>query len=176
MSKIKGIIKNEENMKNGVWLSAPWYTYYHELEALFGQDPEISMDFSEDEGDYTVAMRVRNEEKAYALMQLLPAVRSFGSIAVRIRVIPADEKAESDYNLLLKAFKDNPVFVKAIKEEMTDYNYILFKKEVVGFFNDELGDPDGFRFTLFQDIADNVFANAHDVFFSTDHEEESEKK
>ena len=124
----------------------------------------------------TVYALGRNEEKAYALMQLLPAVRSFGSIAVRIRVIPADEKAESDYNLLLKAFKDNPVFVKAIKEEMTDYNYILFKKEVVGFFNDELGDPDGFRFTLFQDIAGNVFVNAHDVFFSTDHEEESEKK
>lgn len=175
MSKIKGIIKNEENMKNGVWLSAPWYTYYHELEALFGQDPEISMDFSEDEGDYTVTMHVRNEEKAYALMQLLPMVRSFGSIAVRIRVIPSNGEFESDYDLLLKAFKDNPVFAKGIKEEMTDYNYILFKKEVVEFFNDELGDPDGFRFTLFQDIADDVFPSAYNVFFSTDREEEGEK-
>ena len=176
MSKIKGIIKNEENMKNGVWLSAPWYTYYHELEALFGQDPEISMDFSEDEGDYTVAMRVRNEEKAYALMQLLPAVRSFGSIAVRIRVIPADEKAESDYNLLLKAFKDNPVFAAGIKEEITDMNYILFKKEVVQFYNDQFDDPRGYKSTLYKTIADDVFTGVHDVFFSTDLGEESEKK
>lgn len=181
MSKIKGIIKNEENMKNGVWLSAPWYTYYHELEALFGQDPEISMDFNEDKGDYTVTMHVRNEEKEYALMQLLPTVKSFGSIAVRIRVIPSNVEYESDYDLLLKALKDNPVFAKGIKEEMTDYNYILFKKEVVEFFNDELGDPYGFRFTLFQDIANDVFANAHNVFFSTYREgqlvgSESEKK
>lgn len=171
MNKIKGIIKNEESMKNGVWLSAPWYTYYHELEALFGQDPEISMDFiDEDVNTYIVTMHVRNEEKAYALMQLLPTVKNFGAIAVRIRVIPANGKAESDYDLLLKALKDNPVFVKSIEEEVTDYNYILFKKEVVEFFNDELGDPYGFRFTLFQDIADDVFDGVSGVFFSTDRE------
>lgn len=180
MSKIKDIIKNEENMKDGVSMSPPWHTYYHELEALFGQDPDVALDFNED--DLVIRLYAFKEEKAYALSQLLPAVKEFGGISVRVRVVPANDKYESDYELLLKAFKDNPVFVTGIKEEMTNMNYILFKKEVVQFFNDQFDDPRGYRSTLYKTIADDVFACVNDVFFSTDYygnavpEEESEKK
>ena len=163
-------------------LSAPWYTYYHELEALFGQDPDITLDFDEDE--LIIRLYVFKEEKAYALSQLLPAVKEFGSISVRVRVVTSNDKYESDYELLLKAFKDNPVFETGIQEEMTGMNYILFKKEVVQFYNDQFDDPHGYRSTLYKTIADDVFAGVHDVFFSTDScghgnivpEEESEKK
>lgn len=173
--------KKEEKLNEGLWLSAPWYVYYHELEALFGQDPELSMEF--DEGEFVITIYVQgNEEKTYALTQLLPVFKEFGSIVVRTRVIPANGKAESDYDLLLKAFKDNPVFATGIQEEMTNMNYILFKKEVVQFFSDQFDDPHGYRSTLYKTIADDVFAGVHDVFFSTDYynnsvpEEESEKK
>ena len=164
----------KETIKNGISLSAPWYTYYHELEALFGQDPDVTLDFDEDE--LIIRLYVFKEEKAYALSQLLPAVKEFGSISARVRVVPANNKYENDYELLLKAFKDNPVFAAGVKEEMTDMNYILFKKEVVQFYNDQFDDPRGYRSTLYKTIADDVFAGVHDAFFSTDLVEESEKK
>lgn len=160
-------------------LSAPWYTYYHELEALFGQDPDVTLDFDEDE--LIIRLYVFKEEKAYALSQLLPAVKEFGSISVRVRVVPSDDKYESDYDLLLKAFNGNPAFVTGVKEETTDMNYILFKKEVVQFYNDQFDDPRGYRSTMYKTIADDVFAGINNVFFSTDcyvHvlEEEDEEK
>ena len=174
---------NKKNEKETIWLSAPWYTYYHELEALFEKDPELSIGFDEDELVITIYVH-DNDEKAYALTQLLPAIKEFGSITVRTRVIPANGKVESDYDLLLKAFKDNPVFETGIQEEMTGMNYILFKKEVVQFYNDQFDDPHGYRSTLYKTIADDVFAGVNGVFFSTDScghgnivpEEESEKK
>lgn len=177
----KRLSKKNEKAKDAVWLSAPWYSYYQELVALFGQDKELAIEFDEDELLNTIYV-YGNDEKAYALTQLIPAAKEFGSITVRTRIIPANRRVESDYELLLKAFKDNPVFVTGIKEEMTDMNYILFKKEVVQFFNDQFDDPRGYRSTLYKTIADDVFAGVHDVFFSTDYccvpvlKEESEKK
>lgn len=161
-------------------LSAPWYTYFHELEALFGKDSDVVLRLDED--NLIITLYVHNDEKAYALSQLLPTIKEFGSISVRVRVVPANNKYESDYELLLKAFKDNPVFAAGVKEEMTDMNYILFKKEVVQFYNDQFDDPRGYRSTLYKTIADDVFAGVNDVFFSTDYygnavpKEESEKK
>lgn len=166
---------NKKNEKETIWLSAPWYAYYRELKALFEQDPELSIGFDPGELVFTIYVH-GNGEKAYALTQLLPVVKEFGSITVRTRVIPSNGEVESDYELLLKAFKDNPVFAAGIQEEMTNMNYILFKKEVVQFYNDQFDDPRGYRSTLYKTIADDVFAGVHDVFFSTDREEESEKK
>ncbi len=49
-----------------------------------------------------------------------------------------------------------------------DISYILFEPKVVQFFNDDLGDLNGLRSTLYQDIAANVFEDAHEgVFFCT---------
>ena len=139
--------------KNNLDLSAPWYTYFTEIKMLFEKDPAVSVKF--DSENYVISIYVDGTEKAYALSQLLPAVKDLG-VPVRIRVIPSNVPYESDFELLKRAFKDNPVLVDAI-EATNGHHYIVFKKEVVQFFNDQLDDVHGYKSTLFQHIAKEVF-------------------
>lgn len=62
-------------------ISSPWVNYYHEIDALFGLDPEIRVDINE--GENTVTLYVDNAEKAEAIAQLLPAERAFGNVTVK---------------------------------------------------------------------------------------------
>lgn len=70
-------------------LSAPWCTYYREINELFGNDPEIKIEFDEEEPE--IKMYVRNHEKADALTRLLPVTKAFGWVELKITVIPANE-------------------------------------------------------------------------------------
>jgi len=47
-------------------------------------------------------------------------------------------------------------------------DYVVFRNEVVQFFNDEMGDPNGLKSTLYQDIAKDVFADKDGIFFCTE--------
>ena len=48
--------------------------------------------------------------------------------------------------------------------------YVVFKKEVVQYFNDSLGDIHGVCSTLMQDIAKDIFEDTEGVYFCTDTE------
>jgi hypothetical protein len=45
--------------------------------------------------------------------------------------------------------------------------YVAFKKEVVQFYADNLRDPNGFKSTLYQDIAEDVFGEKNNVCYCT---------
>ena len=45
--------------------------------------------------------------------------------------------------------------------------YVVFVKEVVQYFNDDLGDANGVCSTLYQDIAKRLFTSTEGVFFCT---------
>ena len=53
-----------------VKLAPPWITYYRQVEALFGADPDIKVAFDEDE--LHIKLYVENEIKAAALDEILP--------------------------------------------------------------------------------------------------------
>jgi hypothetical protein len=154
-------------------LSSPWVEFYHEIEAMFRYDPELKVVYDEDAN--TVKLYVDYQNKAEALMQLLPAEKTWGNVVLKIEVIPANtEKELTDADLFRIAFENNPAFafdktVEGIFEN--PMTYIVFRNKVVQFWNDNLGDVYGNKSTLYQEIAKDIFGQKSGVFYCTDTEE-----
>lgn len=158
-----------ENQKN-VRLAPPWIQYLHKLAALFGNDPEIKMDYNEDENILT--MRVENGIKADAIAKLLPSEKEFGNVTMKINVVPANT-TESKASLYRNAFNNNPVFAYVFPVEgvMTNpITYVVFRRKVVQYYDDNLADVHGNRTTLCQDIAKEILDTSEGVYFCTDNE------
>ena len=155
-------------------LSAPWVEFYQEIKALFGDDPAIRIDYNQD--TRVISLRVEGEEKAAALEALLPKEKTFGNVTVQVQVIPANALKASRLPLFQAAFEGNPAFayvkVAADMSALTfGADYVVFKKEVVQFFNDDLSDVYGVKSTLYEEIARDVFGPDAGVFFCTDRED-----
>ena len=149
-------------------LSSPWQVYVNKLVSLFGQDPEIHIDFESDNCE--VILRVDNPTKAAALEQLLPDSVEFGNVELFITVVPANS-SYSLADLYEVAFKDNPVFysMRSIENE-TGFlaNYCIFKKEVAQYKADDLSSYYGVQSTLYEEIAREVFKDNHEgIYFCT---------
>ena len=165
-------------------LSSPWVIFYNEINAMFKDDPDIRIVY--DEENNVINLYVDNTAKANAPTELLPVEKNFGAVTIAVNVIPANiEKSDSLKfktlvqpvgNLFELAFEGNPHFVKAV-HVMGVFNnpmtYILFKREVIQYFNDSLGDLHGVCSTLMQNIAENIFENRDGVYFCTDVFEDS---
>lgn len=163
-------------MGEEVKLSAPWVTYYKEIEALFGEDPDIKVELDQSAmTNRTIKLYVCGQDKADALEQILPAEKEFGSMKVFIEIIPANIESTDNVYLYRKAFEGNPAFSFSTTIEGAFNNpvtFFVFKNKVVQFFNDNLGDIYGNTSTLYQDIADEVFEKHEGIFFCTDKAEE----
>lgn len=151
-------------------LSPPWEKYYHEINAMFEADDEVRVVLDEDE--HRVLVYVENAEKASALSELLNPRKQFGDITVKVDVIPANTQrtGEAIVDILDKAFDDNPVVDSITTVSDPQYPvraYVLFKKKVVQFFNDDLGDANGLCSTLYQEIAKDIFTPYRGVFYCT---------
>lgn len=149
-------------------LSPPWWEYYHKLYALFGQDPEIHMNFEDD--DKVIKMYVDNPAKAEGLAKIIPSEMDFGNVKVTINVIPSD-KAESMEQVYKTIFNGNPVFSDAVEVDepgLPHMCYIVFKPEIVQFYDDNLCDLNGNMTTLHQDIAGDVLNVENNVYFCTE--------
>lgn len=151
-------------------LSAPWETYYKQIEALFGSDPKIKTEF--DEETKFIKIYVVGDTKAKAISAIIPSEKKFGNVIVRINVIPANTLFTTQYQRFCNAFEGNPAFAYAKTTDGSHgefaANYIVFKKEVVQFFNDDLSDINGNCTTLYEDIAREVFGEDCGVFFCTE--------
>lgn len=164
--KAKGIYKmsNKKNVK----MSAPWDIYYRRLYKLFGEDPEIEMTFDRD--DYKIVFLVNNEAKADAIGKLLPVEVPFGNITVKIKVIPANGN-DSKINLIETAFNGNPVLDYIASDYSSlgtnPVHYVVFRKEVVQYYSDDLGDINGLCSTLFQNIAKDVLGENDGIHYCT---------
>ena len=153
-------------MKEYTKLSAPWVQFYREVEALFSKDPEVKVTYNDDET--TIKLLVENHDKAEALEALLPSEKTFGNITVRICVIPANNTAKSELDLVKTAFKGNPALAYVMDTETVfgTMNYVVFEREVVQYYNDDIGDVDGKKSTLYEDIARNVL-NTKGIHYCT---------
>lgn len=153
------------------YLSAPWFTLLHEYEALFGEDKDITIKWRQELGDLYIDLRVRDPKKADALTRLLPNRYKLGDNTVYVEVIP-DNINTSNIYLFSKAFRRNPVLSRVVsKQDVTsvvDRNYVVFKKEVVQFFNDEVCDINGNKTLLYEDIARDIFDIQPGIFFCTE--------
>ena len=155
-------------MSEKMKLSPPWVTFYKEMNALFGEDPDINVTFDEDTN--TIKLFVEGVDKADALTQLLPAEKTFGNITVYIEVIPAN-KQQSKIDLFRKAFEGNPVFSYAVTVggiSSNDYNFIVFRHKICQFWNDQMNDINGNVSTLYENVARDIFDDTKGIFFNTE--------
>ena len=152
-------------------LSSPWVIFYRELDALFKDDPEVHVVYDEDE--VTVKLFVDSADKAGALTALLPHEKEFGDVTLKVMVVPANLGAtylQGD-ELFNTAFRGNPAFsfLKTVTGVFFQpLIYVVFRNQVVQYFNDSLGDIYGLCSTLYQDIAKDVFVPMDNVFYCTD--------
>jgi len=151
-------------------LSPPWYTYYTELCMLFGQDPEIHIIYDEDE--QTIKFYVENDIKAEALTCVLPYTKDYGNVTLKIEIVPANKllKVKTTGDTFKDLFTNNPIVDDVVIIDNIFVNpitYVIFKKEVVQYFNDDLGDANGFCSTLYQDIAKRVLEPNDGVYYCT---------
>lgn len=155
--------------ENKTKLSPPWVDYYHKIEAMFGDDPDVDVKFNDEE--YEIKLLVTGPAKADAITQLLPAERTFGNITVRVTVVPANDGELSKIGLFRAAFWGNPAFVNAVTVPdifSNEISYVVFQNKVVQYFNDDPSDLYGVESTLFEDIAEDIFEDHAGVYFCTD--------
>ena len=154
-------------------LSAPWHIYYKELCELFKFDEEVRIIY--DTEDQVINIYVDNAAKADAMYAVLPTEKDFGGVVVQINVIPANKttfkgvrsKRGAIYEDL---FYKNPIVddIVTIEGIMTNpITYVIFKKEVVQYYNDSLSDAHGLCSTLYQDIAKRILDADEGIFFCT---------
>lgn len=156
-------------------LSPPWIAYYHEVNELFRKDPSVNVTY--DENAMAVYLYVTDPVKADALAQLLPTEKNFGPISLKITVIPANEEAGRSItyahfsSIYEAALSGNAAFsyLRMVPwDENKTFTYVVFVREVVQYFNDDIGDLFGAISTLYEDLARNVFIDKEGVFFCTD--------
>lgn len=147
-------------------IEAPWYTYQKKIKALFERDPEIMVcevvESEKEDEDYCFSIEVKNHEKFIALDRLLPTIRVFGNVVLRIYLYDLENEAINNptVNLYETLFKGNKI-VKDIRT-LTDvhgfgHSFVRFEPEVVQFFDDDISDYSGNWSGLAQDIAKEVF-------------------
>ena len=156
---------------NKLKLSAPWVTLHHQIEAMFGDDPDIKVEYVAGDGeDPEIKLYVSGQDKADAISKLLPQTYEFGGVTVNVTVVPANV-TDTKAGLFRKAFYGNPAFSFAATAEGIFSNpitYVVFKNKVVQFWNDDLGDINGNETTLYEDIAPELFGVIDGVCFCTD--------
>lgn len=157
--------------KNNVDLSAPWITYYEKLYLLFKKDPEVSVAFKQNgDGDKKIEIYVSNNRKAEAISKILPCYVSFGNVIVPIIVLPSNDENEDWIYNFMDAFDGNEIIDDVVQDAglTRDMNYIVFRKEVAQYYNDNIQSVDGLSSTLYEDIAREIFKDAPaGTFFCT---------
>ena len=151
-------------------MAPPWIQFANAIVALFEKDPDVKVTYDND--DVGIKLYVNGVAKADALTKLLPTEKVFGNVTLKISVIPANN-ADDPIKLFRDAFYGNEAVsdIWTAPMEVTQSNpftYVIFQKEVVQYYNDNLGDAHGNRSTLYEEIAREIFENHPGIYFCTD--------
>jgi len=153
-----------------VAMSPPWYDYANKIQALFSRDPDVTVRF--EDSDLTLKLMVSKIEKCEALQKLLPEKVKFGNVEMKVIIIPSN-KTMNKLDLFRTAFDGNDAVTQIQEEDGVFSNpimYIAFRKEVIQYYSDNLGDINGNKSCLMEDIAREVFRDSNNgvVLFCTD--------
>lgn len=161
-------------VQNGMTLSPPWVIYSRKIEALFKGDEDVKVIYNNDE--VSVTIYVNNDEKAEAISKILPSVINFGNVNLNITVATDRLQSEDRLALFKKAFEGNPNVVDIFSINgvyENPVNYVIFKKEVIQYYSDNLNNPHGITSTLNEEIAKEIFSAEKSICFTTDVESDS---
>jgi hypothetical protein len=161
-------------MKYILKLSPPWITFLREVEAIFKKDPEVNVTY-DNETDQ-IKIFVDDQDKADAISKIILPVKDFGNVKVKISVIPANKPnnsniiKNSNVSLFKRAFKNNDILSYTTEDQkgLFTMSYIVFKPEIVQFFNDDLTDINGLASMLYNQIAYDIFRPELNVSYCID--------
>ena len=147
----------------GMKKSAPKYTLFRKIEAMFEKDPCV--DVSMDEKNNIIMLCVTGSAKAEAIRQILPFNVTLGEEVIDICIkYNVDDALSAVYRT---AFYGNPIVQEIVDSGPNDdFCYVVFAPEIIQFFDDNLGDPHGNTTTLASTIADEIFDETDGVFFT----------
>lgn len=143
----------ETEMEMG--LASPWALYAAEAKALFGPDPEVAVEYDNDE--HRLTLRVDDSVKAEALAAIMPSMVDFGSGTLEVRVVPSNSEA-SVAQLIRRAFAGNPALSEVVEAEVrggTD-TYALFVPAATQVRTDDIRSPWGLSTTTYEQLARDV--------------------
>lgn len=159
---------------------SPWVKYYREVDAMFKSDPDVHVVYDEDEN--LLKIHVNVPSKAEAIEKLMPMEKTFGDVTLKISVIPCNKTDRKIFNcseddpryyskLFSWAFGGNQAFCDVVPIEGVFgfyAAYVIFAKDVVQYYSDNIGDYFGLTSTLYQNIALDIFRELPGVFYCTD--------
>lgn len=147
----------ENTKEQNVAISSPWMTYYKKLVALFSDDPELEVSWNEDEKSVIIAST--NTFKIMALEKLLEPSIVFGNVTITVKCLVKNGSEDSVSAIFKTAFAGNPHISEVIDQETMgciEQTFVLFKPEVIQFFNDDLTDYYGNWNGLSEDIMRDI--------------------
>lgn len=158
-------------------LSPPWVVYQRQVQALFENDPDVEIETAQGKEGPEITLYVEKSLKAAALARMLPECKDFGSGTVcRLSVVPGNgatamPKAPEDAaELAMAAFSGNAAVdeIRQVSKGLfKDLAYVAFKREVVQFPADNLGDINGNWNGLYETVAREVCERAYGICFCT---------
>ena len=153
------------NEKVNVKLSAPWDIYFRKLEALFGRDPQIRIEY--DRENIAIKLYVESVDKANALEALLPKEKVLGNVTLTVTVIPAKKPTDMP-NAVEAAFKGNPIYegIRSYQINGATFNYALFTDRAAHYYSDDMSEYNGKTAALYSSIAKDVIGPVENVNFS----------
>ena len=153
------------NEKVNVKLSAPWDIYFRKLEALFGKDPQIRIEY--DREDIAIKLYVESIDKANALEVLLPKEKVFGNVTLTVTVIPANKPTDIP-NAVEAAFKGNPIYMgtRSYQINGATFSYALFTDKAAHYYSDDISEYNGKTAALYNSIAKDVIGPVENINFS----------
>jgi len=147
-------------------LSAPWVEFYRQVEALFRRDSGVKVIY--DEANRDLRLYVEDGKKAAALLDLLPTEKKFGRVTLRVTVVPANGVADGwEISDLFKGNRAVDFIQETHGITILNMTYVVFKKEVVQYFTDDLGDYFGMKSTLYEDLAREILDPVNGVYYCT---------
>lgn len=165
MATKKVVVKDEK-------LSSPWEQIHHAYLAFFANDQDIKVcDIvkTADKGIYDLNIITSNIDKFRSLNRIAKKEYEFGNVTLKVSV-SFEEVDEVDPTKDIETLlEDNEWFkeIKTIEIKGLVYNYCVFQKKVMQYFDDILSDESGIRSTLAQDVAVELF-DAPGINFCTD--------
>lgn len=154
-------------------LSPPWYIHRDKLSALFEEDGQVTIGKVEkrSDGQYTAEITVSDKEKQAALQQIILQNVNFGNVKLTFTFAdPLDiPQANDDVSpeTFIAAFKGNPILVKAmnaVNPWQLPETVVIFRKEVIQFWADNMADFYGNYNGLAVDIAREVLVPSRIVY------------
>ena len=155
-------------------LQSPWVTLYNKICAMFERDSDISIEpiFQNADGIYEIRLSSDHTVKLKAIEKILKNEFEFGNVKVVVKFIYTatedDTITTHDYEV---AFSGNDIFssIQTIENPwQINASYVIFSKEVIQFYNDDLTDIYGNYNGLAEDIARDIFKDSSlPIYFCT---------